>query len=202
MISLYENGINGILADEMVYFVVSFKLIFILIDKQKLFYVLKIISCLPTLWCPVFTTGVNFAILFSVFELCELFLIQKCFYIGLAHWDFLIHYCFMLQGLGKTLQTISLLGYMKHYRHIPSPHLIIVPKSTLANWMAECERWCPTLNAVCMIGSAEQRVGFYCCAVNYSCFLDLQCCEETIVLFNSSRLFTPSANKSKSSFDL
>lgn len=63
-------------------------------------------------------------------------------------------------GLGKTLQTISLLGYMKHYRNIPSPHLIICPKSTLANWMAECKRWCPSLRAVCLIGDAESRSAF------------------------------------------
>ncbi|XP_013411637.1 SWI/SNF-related matrix-associated actin-dependent regulator of chromatin subfamily A member 5 [Lingula anatina] len=63
-------------------------------------------------------------------------------------------------GLGKTLQTISLLGYMKHYKNIPSPHLVIVPKSTLANWMAECKRWCPTLRAVCLIGDANTRAAF------------------------------------------
>lgn len=63
-----------------------------------------------------------------------------------------------VKGLGKTLQTISLLGYMKHYRNIPSPHLVICPKSTLANWMAEFKRWVPTLRAVCLIGDAEQRV--------------------------------------------
>ena len=64
------------------------------------------------------------------------------------------------QGLGKTLQTISLLGYMKHYRNIPSPHLVIVPKSTLHNWEAEFARWCPSIRAVCLIGDAEKRVGF------------------------------------------
>lgn len=63
-----------------------------------------------------------------------------------------------LQGLGKTLQTISLLGYMKHYRNINGPHMVIVPKSTLANWMAEFERWCPSLRAVCLIGDQETRV--------------------------------------------
>ncbi|XP_071787735.1 SWI/SNF-related matrix-associated actin-dependent regulator of chromatin subfamily A member 5-like isoform X2 [Asterias amurensis] len=60
-------------------------------------------------------------------------------------------------GLGKTLQTISLLGYMKHYRSIPSPHLIICPKSTLSNWMAEIERWCPSLRGVCLIGDQTTR---------------------------------------------
>ena len=63
-----------------------------------------------------------------------------------------------VQGLGKTLQTISLLGYMKHFREIPGPHLVIVPKSTLTNWMSEFERWCPTIRAVCLIGTQEQRV--------------------------------------------
>ncbi|XP_025084956.1 SWI/SNF-related matrix-associated actin-dependent regulator of chromatin subfamily A member 5-like isoform X2 [Pomacea canaliculata] len=63
-------------------------------------------------------------------------------------------------GLGKTLQTISLLGYMKHYRNIPSPHLVICPKSTLANWMAEFQRWVPTMRAVCLTGDAAERANF------------------------------------------
>lgn len=70
---------------------------------------------------------------------------------------FLTHQCF-LQGLGKTLQTISLLGYMKHYRNIPGPHMVLVPKSTLQNWMNEFKRWVPTLRAVCLIGDKDQRV--------------------------------------------
>ncbi|KAK7788863.1 hypothetical protein R5R35_007891 [Gryllus longicercus] len=63
-------------------------------------------------------------------------------------------------GLGKTLQTISLLGYMKHYRNIPGPHIVIVPKSTLANWMSEFEKWCPSLHAVCLIGEKDARNAF------------------------------------------
>ncbi|XP_030048100.1 SWI/SNF-related matrix-associated actin-dependent regulator of chromatin subfamily A member 5 [Microcaecilia unicolor] len=63
-------------------------------------------------------------------------------------------------GLGKTLQTISLLGYMKHYRNIPGPHMVLVPKSTLHNWMIEFKRWVPTLRAVCLIGDKDQRAAF------------------------------------------
>ncbi|CDQ86586.1 unnamed protein product [Oncorhynchus mykiss] len=63
-------------------------------------------------------------------------------------------------GLGKTLQTISLLGYMKHYRSIPGPHMVLVPKSTLYNWMNEFKRWVPSLKAVCLIGDREQRVSY------------------------------------------
>ncbi|XP_013792356.1 SWI/SNF-related matrix-associated actin-dependent regulator of chromatin subfamily A member 5-like [Limulus polyphemus] len=60
-------------------------------------------------------------------------------------------------GLGKTLQTISLFGYMKHYRNVNGPHMVIVPKSTLANWKNEFKRWCPSLKAVCLIGDQETR---------------------------------------------
>lgn len=88
-------------------------------------------------------------------------------------------------GLGKTLQTISLLGYMKNfkyvlcllllilwwklyvkqcimcyvfYRNVPGPHIVIVPKSTLTNWMNEFKKWCPSIRAVCLIGDQETRV--------------------------------------------
>ena len=40
-------------------------------------------------------------------------------------------------GLGKTLQSISILGYMHEFRRISGPHLVIVPKTTIANWMNE-----------------------------------------------------------------
>lgn len=60
-------------------------------------------------------------------------------------------------GLGKTLQTISLLGYLKNYRSNPGPHIVIVPKSTLQNWINEFTKWCPSLRAVCLIGDREER---------------------------------------------
>ncbi|XP_050533730.1 chromatin-remodeling complex ATPase chain Iswi-like [Daktulosphaira vitifoliae] len=63
-------------------------------------------------------------------------------------------------GLGKTLQTISLLGYMKHYRNIPGPHMVIVPKSTLQNWVNEFKKWCPTIRTVCLIGDKDARNTF------------------------------------------
>ena len=62
------------------------------------------------------------------------------------------------QGLGKTLQTISLLGYLHEFRKISGPHMIIVPKSTLHNWINEFKKWCPVLRAVKFHGNQEQRV--------------------------------------------
>ena len=60
-------------------------------------------------------------------------------------------------GLGKTLQTISLLAYLREYRGITGPHMVIVPKSTLHNWLNEFRRWCPSIKAVKFHGNAEER---------------------------------------------
>ncbi|KAJ3209195.1 hypothetical protein HDU67_006324 [Dinochytrium kinnereticum] len=59
-------------------------------------------------------------------------------------------------GLGKTAQVICFLGLLKE-RNVKGPHLIIVPNSTLENWMREIERWCPSMFAVAYYGSQAER---------------------------------------------
>jgi SWI/SNF-related matrix-associated actin-dependent regulator of chromatin subfamily A member 5 len=46
---------------------------------------------------------------------------------------------------------------MQEYLQLDGPHLIVVPKSTLSNWMNEIKRWAPTLNAVKFHGNKEER---------------------------------------------
>eukprot|EP00475_Leptophrys_vorax_P038496 TRINITY_DN6803_c0_g1_i1.p1 TRINITY_DN6803_c0_g1~~TRINITY_DN6803_c0_g1_i1.p1 ORF type:complete len:945 (-),score=284.58 TRINITY_DN6803_c0_g1_i1:22-2631(-) len=48
-------------------------------------------------------------------------------------------------GLGKTLQSISLLAYLLQYRNNHGPHMVVVPKATLGNWCKEFKKWCPKL---------------------------------------------------------
>eukprot|EP00004_Rigifila_ramosa_P019855 TRINITY_DN5102_c0_g1_i3.p1 TRINITY_DN5102_c0_g1~~TRINITY_DN5102_c0_g1_i3.p1 ORF type:complete len:635 (-),score=159.93 TRINITY_DN5102_c0_g1_i3:1392-3296(-) len=60
-------------------------------------------------------------------------------------------------GLGKTLQTISLLGFLQERRKNNGPHLIVVPKSTINNWLREIQKWCPALHAVVFHGDQHQR---------------------------------------------
>lgn len=94
MVSLHHNGLNGILADEMV--------------------------CRMT-------------------RLLSFILNRLC------------------QGLGKTLQTISFLAYLKQYKDISGPHLVVVPKSTLQNWAREFANWTPDFNIVTLTGSKDER---------------------------------------------
>ena len=60
-------------------------------------------------------------------------------------------------GLGKTLQSISVLAYSYEVLNINGPHLVVVPKSTLSNWMNEFARWCPALRVFKFHGSKEER---------------------------------------------
>ncbi|XP_043829923.1 probable global transcription activator SNF2L1 isoform X4 [Dromiciops gliroides] len=94
-------------------------------------------------------------------------------------------------GLGKTLQTIALLGYLKHYRNIPGPHMVLVPKSTLHNWMNEFKRWVPSLRAVCLIGDkdARARKGHWQWSSLHSCqvFSTRRCSSSGPGVLNSSR---------------
>ncbi|KAJ2041935.1 chromatin remodeling complex Adenosinetriphosphatase, partial [Coemansia sp. S16] len=80
-------------------------------------------------------------------------------------------------GLGKTLQVISFIGYLKHYRGMRGPHLIVVPKSTLHNWKTEFNRWVPDLDVFLLHGDKSSRSEifekhlrtneFNCCITTY-----------------------------------
>ncbi|PVU97191.1 hypothetical protein BB561_000696 [Smittium simulii] len=60
-------------------------------------------------------------------------------------------------GLGKTIQTISLITYLIEKKKQPGPFLIIVPLSTITNWIQEFEKWAPEVVCICHKGSPAQR---------------------------------------------
>ncbi|NXY16232.1 SMRCD regulator, partial [Atrichornis clamosus] len=59
-------------------------------------------------------------------------------------------------GLGKTIQAIAFLAYL-YQEGNRGPHLIVVPASTLDNWIREVHLWCPELNVLFYYGSQEDR---------------------------------------------
>ena len=60
-------------------------------------------------------------------------------------------------GLGKTIQTIALITYLMEKKGVMGPFLVIVPLSTLSNWMLEFSRWAPSLTTLSYKGSPNQR---------------------------------------------
>uniref|UniRef100_A0A7I4YDG9 SWI/SNF-related matrix-associated actin-dependent regulator of chromatin subfamily A containing DEAD/H box 1 homolog n=1 Tax=Haemonchus contortus TaxID=6289 RepID=A0A7I4YDG9_HAECO len=59
-------------------------------------------------------------------------------------------------GLGKTIQVIAFIAYLKE-TNVRGPHLIVVPSSTIENWMAEFVKWCPKVRLLTYYGSQEER---------------------------------------------
>lgn len=62
-------------------------------------------------------------------------------------------------GLGKTCQIISFLGVLLE-KGLPGPHLVVVPASTLENWLREISRFCPSLKVEAYYGSQRERNEF------------------------------------------
>jgi SNF2 family DNA or RNA helicase len=91
-------------------------------------------------------------------------------------------------GLGKTLQTISLLGYMKHFRSQARPHLVIVPKSTLQNWVNEFKKWCPSIKVVDLKGTADERAEFFRTVIADESQWDVLVSSYEIILAEKSQL--------------
>ncbi|CAG2107217.1 unnamed protein product [Medioppia subpectinata] len=60
-------------------------------------------------------------------------------------------------GLGKTIQTIALITHLIEHKRNNGPYLIIVPLSTMSNWMLEFDRWAPTVIKVAYKGSPNVR---------------------------------------------
>ncbi|ODV98350.1 hypothetical protein PACTADRAFT_83641 [Pachysolen tannophilus NRRL Y-2460] len=61
-------------------------------------------------------------------------------------------------GLGKTCQVIAFLAHLKEKaKNSDKPHLIVVPSSTLENWLREFEKFCPSLTVVPYYGNQQER---------------------------------------------
>ena len=59
-------------------------------------------------------------------------------------------------GLGKSCQVISFLAHLLEKKE-DGPHLIVVPSSTLENWLREFEKFCPKIRVVPYYGSQSER---------------------------------------------
>ncbi|SCU96461.1 LAMI_0F06634g1_1 [Lachancea mirantina] len=59
-------------------------------------------------------------------------------------------------GLGKTCQVIAFLAYLKQIKE-PGPHLVVVPSSTLENWLREFNKFCPEMKIEPYYGSQQER---------------------------------------------
>ena len=59
-------------------------------------------------------------------------------------------------GLGKTCQVVSFLAHLKE-KNVKGPHLIVVPASTLENWLREFQVFCPQLQVMPYYADQKER---------------------------------------------
>jgi SWI/SNF-related matrix-associated actin-dependent regulator of chromatin subfamily A member 5 len=66
-------------------------------------------------------------------------------------------------GLGKTLQTLSLIQHLKETDprvatgRQQRPFLVVCPLSVLSSWMAEAKKWTPGLKVIRFHGPVQER---------------------------------------------
>ncbi|CAI8041926.1 Transcription activator BRG1 [Geodia barretti] len=60
-------------------------------------------------------------------------------------------------GLGKTIMTIALVAYLMETKGNNGPYLIIVPLSTMSNWVLEFDRWAPSVIKIAYKGAPAGR---------------------------------------------
>ena len=60
-------------------------------------------------------------------------------------------------GLGKTIQTLSLITYLMEKKKQNGPFLVIVPLSTMTNWVIEFDKWAPSVSKIVYKGSPNER---------------------------------------------
>ena len=60
-------------------------------------------------------------------------------------------------GLGKTIQTIALFCYLMENKQNYGPFLIVVPLTTLSNWVFEFDKWAPSIKKILYKGTPPHR---------------------------------------------
>ena len=100
----------------------------------------------------------------TVGPMAEMTEFQKVGLNRLINWDRSANFNGILadeSGLGKTIQVISFLAYLREdrLRDIQDIHLIIVStNSSIAKWKQEFSKWCPNkFKVLCYYGSKDER---------------------------------------------
>lgn len=110
-------------------------------------------------------------------------------------------------GMGKTIQSISILAYIWETLKIKNePHLIVGPKSTISNWLKEFKVWAPFFRVVNLIPTKEFREDilrnkmkpgyFDVCVTTYDA---LRICSTDLKKYNFHYIIFDEAHKLKNS---
>jgi len=59
--------------------------------------------------------------------------------------------------LGKTIQTIAFLAFLREFKKVKSYFMVVVPKAVIPNWKNEFRKWCPDIRVLNLIATKAER---------------------------------------------
>ena len=59
-------------------------------------------------------------------------------------------------GLGKTIQMIAAIAFLKYHGILKQTVLLVVPSSLISNWKREIRRFAPTMSVTTYYGAGRQ----------------------------------------------
>lgn len=112
-------------------------------------------------------------------------------------------------GLGKTIQTIAFLAFLREQKKVTGPHLIVAPNTTLTNWVNELKKWYPVCKVVKLYARKELREDtfendlidgkFDVCVTSYEA---VNICQQQLRKFRWSYIVVDEAHRLKNELSL
>lgn len=59
--------------------------------------------------------------------------------------------------MGKTIQTISFLAFLREFKKVNRYFMVVVPKAVIPNWKNEFKKWCPEIKVINLIATKLER---------------------------------------------
>ena len=72
-------------------------------------------------------------------------------------WTAQLPYALKIAQQQSCLRLFALAGYLSEVLKIAGPFLVVVPLSTVPNWIKEFRKWTPQLNALVYVGDSKSR---------------------------------------------
>ena len=145
MVSLYNNNLNGILADEM--------------GLGKTIQSIALLTYLMGMWFiakappePAPSMDASFAQLRAGFPSVELAICKSPVLFCRAYETLLIHEPLRLHALTSCTPSSPATERKKVF----GPFLVVVPLSTMSNWLNEFERWAPSVKVLAYKGGLDR----------------------------------------------
>lgn len=61
-------------------------------------------------------------------------------------------------GLGKTVQSVAFMGWLKYVQNLHGPFLVVCPQSKMTHWEEEINKWLPSANAIIYSGNFHVQI--------------------------------------------